>query len=956
MGVFGTPKAYDLGRPRTSTKRIHALGFGLLTFTLASIYTGYTTLLPARHGHIIPQNAEAIIQRCARMKETPNRPPSDRRIISERCEPDSKMYWLYNATVWTGIKDATGRVEVFNGDILMFAGVIQGIHKNEVGSALDEWYKKGLLKPRNICLRPPGDDYNIPGLAPTLEEVRSWPHMEIIELDGAWITPAIFDMHSHVGVASLPGLRGAGDDNSMKSPIMPFLRSFDGINTHDDAYELFRAGGVATSLILPGSADNIGGQAAVIKLGRATRKRGPSSMVLEPPDDFFVNVNKSNVEADYDDGVKWRHIKHACGENPSGVYSQTRMDSVWKFRQAYDKARQVMHKQNDYCESAEAGRWDDIREQEFPQDLEYEALVDVLRGKVKVHIHCYEAVDFDGMVRLSNEFKFPIAAFHHAHESYLVPDLVKKAWGKIPALALFSTFARYKREAYRGSEFAPKILNENDLRVIMKSDGPPAINARYLMYEAALAHYYGLPADVAIASLTTTPAEVSGYDHRLGFIKPGYDADVIVWDSYPLALGATPKQVFIDALPQLDDPAVIEKPAASQKPPSPPSWDQEAQDALASDGTPDLLTPKEADPHTVIFTNVSLFIQDDKFFEFGNKGGVVVATRGNITCASKSPGCDSFVSAGTKRVDLEGGSVLPGLVSFGSAVGLVEIDQEPSTNDGPPPDPLNDKVPKVAGGDDLVVRAVDGLSFSGRNALLAHRGGVTTMVEAPSSYGLIQGISVAFRTGSSHGLEPGAISQQEVALHARIVHDGVGDDAMVSTKVATLRRLLLSGLDQDKGGVYARVVKGQLPLVVSVEKADIMATLIQLKADVEDISDSTLHLVFAGATESHLLAQEIAGAGVSVILAPLRSFPRLWDQKRYIPGPPLSIETPLGVLRKAGVTVGLGVTSVSVTQAWDIRSTRFNLGWAISDSGGSLNHTEAWALSTSNMKKQVPAN
>jgi imidazolonepropionase-like amidohydrolase len=44
------------------------------------------------------------------------------------------------------------------------------------------------------------------------------------------------------------------------------------------------------------------------------------------------------------------------------------------------------------------------------------------------------------------------------------------------------------------------------------------------MYEAALAHYYGLPADIAIASLTTTPAEVAGYAHRLGYVKTGYDA------------------------------------------------------------------------------------------------------------------------------------------------------------------------------------------------------------------------------------------------------------------------------------------------------------------------------------------------------------------------------------------------------------------------------------------------
>jgi hypothetical protein len=183
---------------------------------------------------------------------------------------------------------------------------------------------------------------------------------------------------------------------------------------------------------------------------------------------------------------------------------------------------------------------------------------------------------------------------------------------------------------------------------------------------------------------------------------------------------------------------------------------------------------------------------------------------------------------------------------------------------------------------------------------LAHRAGVTTVIEAPFSYNLIQGISVAFRTGARHKLEAGAVPQREVALHARIIHDGTEQNAMVSTRVATLRGLLLQGLHEKQDSIYARVVKvcssytqipfiqyfihaqlqSQLPLVISVEKADIMATLIDLKAELESVSNATLHLVFAGATESHLIADEIAKAGVGVILAPLRSFPRLWDQKR----------------------------------------------------------------------------
>lgn len=77
-------------------------------------------------------------------------------------------------------------------------------------------------------------------------------------------------------------------------------------------------------------------------------------------------------------------------------------------------------------------------------------------------------MDFTGIVGLSNEFKFPIAAFHHAHEAYLVPEVIKSAYGETPAVAIFATFARYKKESYRGSEYAAKILNDNGIRVAMK--------------------------------------------------------------------------------------------------------------------------------------------------------------------------------------------------------------------------------------------------------------------------------------------------------------------------------------------------------------------------------------------------------------------------------------------------------------------------------------------------------
>ena len=66
------------------------------------------------------------------------------------------------------------------------------------------------------------------------------------------------DPHSHLGDGSSPALDGAVDDNSLKGTIQPWLRSLDGLNTHDDSYALSIAGGVTTALVLPGSANAIG--------------------------------------------------------------------------------------------------------------------------------------------------------------------------------------------------------------------------------------------------------------------------------------------------------------------------------------------------------------------------------------------------------------------------------------------------------------------------------------------------------------------------------------------------------------------------------------------------------------------------------------------------------------------------------------------------------------------------
>lgn len=100
--------------------------------------------------------------------------------------------------------------------------------------------------------------------------------------------------------------------------------------------------------------------------------------------------------------------------------------------------------------------------------------------------------------------------------------------------------------------------------------------------------------------------------------------------------------------------------------------------------------------------------------------GVVVTRNGSIICIGGQAACmvPSIVGNDDYAViDLEGGSITPGLVSFGSPLGLQHIDQEDSTNDGIVFDPLQEAVPTVLGGDSALPRAVDGLQFESRDSL-----------------------------------------------------------------------------------------------------------------------------------------------------------------------------------------------------------------------------------------------
>ena len=148
------------------------------------------------------------------------------------------------------------------------------------------------------------------------------------------------------------------------------------------------------------------------------------------------------------------------------------------------------------------------------------------------------------------------------------------------------------------------------------------------------------------------------------------------------------------------------------------------KETLAYDGLPPL-EPSPSRTDTVIFTNISsIYLRADDHVRLAYSAslspsyspGILVTHGGKLACSSPSP-CSDHVFPDADYIDLQGGSIAPGLVSAGSMLGIQAIDQELSTQDGYAPDTLSGSISELAGGSGTLVRAADGLQFGTRDAL-----------------------------------------------------------------------------------------------------------------------------------------------------------------------------------------------------------------------------------------------
>jgi imidazolonepropionase-like amidohydrolase len=635
-------------------------------------------------------------------------------------------------------------------------------------------------------------------------------------LKAVTVIPGLVDMHSHVGVYSVPVVEENYDGNEATNPVTPQVRALDSFNFDDPAIPAARAAGVTTVIARPGSLNVIGGTSVAIK----TKSASPAEMTLREDCD----------------------LKMAIEGNPSGYYAglkqmpSTVMAVYFVARKAFTEAQEYRASWDAYEKDKKAGK--DVAPPK--RDLGKDVLVRALKREIPVHIHCYTASEAMTSIRLADEFGFKLS-LGHCDKTYLVIDELAKRkdvfFNVGPAV-----FDLYYQNAL---DFAnvPAILARAGLKVSLQTDaGAEQQNLRQF---ASLCVRYGMTEEDALKSVTIHAAEAVDLADRIGSLEAGKDADLVLLDGEPFEFLTSVDAVVIDG--KVEYRNELKK---SALPPAGP--------AAAPAG---LTIPDDA------FKTGRFAIKGGQILTMAGtplKNGYLLIKAGKIErVAAGGP-----VPDGWPIVDAGNSVIMPGLVLARTHAGLTDNWRQQSSID----EISRPVVPEIE-----VKHAVEPQA---PHFVLLRGLGVTTALVTPGDLEVIGGQGLALKTNGNvvdrmivkdraimvFGLGAKAKRKQQWPM-TRMGVAAVVRETLVKAREyaeawdkyrakkegpAPQRDLSLEAL--------LPVLKGEMPVLVHCERKDDILTALRLADEFK------LKIILDGATDAYTLVDEIKKRGIPVIL------------------------------------------------------------------------------------------
>jgi len=335
---------------------------------------------------------------------------------------------------------------------------------------------------------------------------------KVIDATGKHVTAGIIDEHSHIAASN--GI------NEGTQSVTSEVRIADVINSEDVNIYRQLAGGVTSSHILHGSANAIGGQTQLIKLrwGKA-----PEELKFEGSDGFIKFALGENVKQS-----NWGDVARVR-------FPQTRMGVEQVYVDAFTRAKEYKAKLADKNSTTR-------------RDLELDALVEIMDNKRFITCHSYVQSEINMLMHVADSMGFKINTFTHILEGYKVAD--KMAERQIGG-GTFADWWAYKMEVQDAIPYNAYLMEQQGVVTAINSDD--AEMARRLNQEAGkILKYGGLTEEEAWKLVTLNPAKLLHVDNRVGSLKAGKDADVVVWSDDPLSIYARAEKTFVDGIKYWD--------------------------------------------------------------------------------------------------------------------------------------------------------------------------------------------------------------------------------------------------------------------------------------------------------------------------------------------------------------------------------------------------------------------
>ena len=369
--------------------------------------------------------------------------------------------------------------------------------------------KEGILQSADVLIKN--------GKIAAVGKNLSDPTATVINAEGKHLTAGIIDEHSHIAISK--GVNEGGHNSSAEVTIQ------DVVNSEDPNIYRDLAGGVTVSQLLHGSANPIGGQSAIVKWKWGM---SPEEMLYKNQPKFIKFALGENVKQS-----NWGNV------NPTR-FPQTRMGVEQVFIDYFQRAKEYDLAWKSY-NSSKKGKAPRV-------DLDLQTLAEILNKNRFISCHSYVQSEILMLMNVAEKFNFRVNTYTHILEGYKVADKMKDHG---VGASTFSDWWAYKFEVNDAIPFNGPIMHNKGIVVAYNSDD--AEMSRRLNQEAAKAVKYGnVSEEDAWKFVTLNPAKLLHIDDKVGSIKVGKDADVVLWNTNPLSIYAKAEKTIIEGVVYFD--------------------------------------------------------------------------------------------------------------------------------------------------------------------------------------------------------------------------------------------------------------------------------------------------------------------------------------------------------------------------------------------------------------------